>query len=394
MKKKLVIMLVAVMTAAAVFSGCGKKNAQSGTGASAEAEKDVQISAKELLKATDYDAKKCVKLNDYMNMTVELSDSYEVEDEDVQSYIEQLIAMYPAYEKTDKTTVESGDIVNIDYEGTMDGEAFSGGSAQGAHLEIGSGSFIDGFEDGLIGKNVGETVQLDLTFPEDYSNSDLAGKATVFTVTVNSIDSKVDMTYDAMTDEYVSSNFASSGITTVDGMKEQIKSSLESQNEQYKMQEEQTQILEKLVEECTVELPEGLLDQRIAEYKARIQKSADEAEMSLEEYVQNNMGVTEDEFNEQVNTYMEQNLIQELILEAIVADQDISISQNDFDSFVSRYVSAYGIESEEVFYEQYGGEAYVKLSYAENQALSMVMDNTKTTVKASDDEADGSQAEK
>lgn len=387
MKKKLVIMLVAVMTAAAAFSGCGKKGAQTGTSASAEAEEDVQISAKELLKATDYKVEKYVKLNDYMNMTVELSDSYEVEEADVQGYIEQLIAMYPAYEKTDKTTVENGDIVNIDYVGKMDGEAFQGGTDTGAHLEIGSDSFIEGFEDGLIGKTVGETVDLNLTFPEDYNpNPDYAGKDAVFTVTINSIDSQIDMTYDTMTDEYVSSNFGADGVTTVDGMKEQIRSSMESQNYQYKMQELQTKVLEKLEEECTVEFPEGLLDARVTDYKAKVQAKADEAGVSLGEYVQSNMGVAEDEFDEQVQEYIEESLKQELILEAIVEDQDISISQKEFSSFVDRYIAAYQLESEETFFEEYGGEDYVKLSFAENQALAKVLDSVKTTVQESDDD--------
>lgn len=151
----------------------------------------MEIPAKELLKATDYKVEKYVKLNDYMNMTVELSKDYTVSDADIQSYIEYLMSMYPSYEVSDKKTVESGDVVNIDYVGKIDGEEFSGGSATGQHLEIGSGSFIDGFEDGLIGKNVGETVELNLTFPEDYTNNtDLAGKAVVFTVTINSIDTK------------------------------------------------------------------------------------------------------------------------------------------------------------------------------------------------------------
>ena len=384
MKKKMMVVLLAAVTAAAVLGGCGKTDGQTQNSSVAEAENDVQISAKELLNATDYKVEKCVKLNDYMNMTVELDQSYEVTDDDVKSYIEQLISYYPDYEVTDKQTVEEGDIVNIDYVGKKDGEAFSGGSDEGHHLEIGSGSFIDGFEDGLIGKSVGETVDLNLTFPEDYQSEDLAGQDVVFTVTINSIDTEKEMTYDALTDDYVNSNFGTSGISTVEGMKNQIRSDFETQNEQYRMQEIQEKVLDKLAEECTVEIPEGLLDQKITDYKARIQSKADAAGQTLDEFVQANMGVTEEEYNEQVNTYMEESLIKELILEAIVQDQDLSISQSDFDSFVTRYISAYGIESADAFYEEYGGEAYVKLSYAENQALSKVMDSVKTTVKADD----------
>ena len=385
MKKKLVMVLMAVMVATAALGGCGQKGAGTGTSASAEEEQDVEYSAKELLKATDYKVEKYVKLNDYMNMTVELSQDYSVTDEAIQSYIEYLMSQYPSYEVSDKKTVEDGDIVNIDYVGKVDGEEFSGGSATGQHLTIGSGSFIDGFEDGLIGVNVGDTVDLNLKFPDTYTNNtDLAGKDVVFTVTVNSIDTEKEMTYDDLTDEYVSENFASSGIETVDALKSAVSSSLEQQVYSSKMSEIQSGVLSKLLEECEVTLPDGLLDQRISEYKARVNKAVEESGESFEDY----MGMTEDDFNDQVSDYIEESLKQELILEAIVKDQNISISEKNFETFVDSYVSQYGIADRDTFYEEYGGEDYVRLSYAENQALAKVMDSVKTTVADSSDSSD------
>ncbi len=385
MKKKLVMVLMAVMVATAALGGCGQKGAGTGTSASAEEEQDVEYSAKELLKATDYKVEKYVKLNDYMNMTVELSQDYSVTDEAIQSYIEYLMSQYPSYEVSDKKTVEDGDVVNIDYVGKVDGEEFSGGSATGQHLTIGSGSFIDGFEDGLIGVNVGDTVDLNLKFPDNYTNNtDLAGKDVVFTVTVNSIDTEKEMTYDDLTDEYVSENFASSGITTVDGLKSAVSSTLEQSSYSNKMSEIQSGVLSKLLEECEVTLPDGLLDQRISEYKARVNKAVEESGQSFEDY----MGMTEDDFNDQVSDYIEESLKQELILEAIVKDQNISISEKNFETFVDSYVSQYGIADRDTFYEEYGGEDYVRLSYAENQALSKVMDSVKTTVADSSDSSD------
>ena len=385
MKKKLVIVLMAVMVATAALGGCGQKGASTDSSVSAEEEADVEYSAKELLKATDYDVAKYVKLNDYMNMTVELSQDYSVGDEDIQSYIEYLMSMYPSYEVSDKQTVESGDVVNIDYVGTIDGEEFSGGSATEQHLEIGSGSFIDGFEDGLIGKNVGETVELNLTFPENYTNNtDLAGKDAVFTVTINSIDTEKEMVYDDLTDEYVSENFGSSGITTVDDLKSQVSNVLENRNYSNKMTEIQSGVLEKLMDECEVPLPDGLLDQRIAEYKERVNKAVEESGQSFEDY----MGMTEDDFNDQVSDYIEESLKQELILEAVVKDMKLSVSQKSFEEFVDSYVSSYNIADRDTFYEEYGGEDYVRLSYAENQALSKIMDSVKTKVADNTDSSD------
>ena len=312
MKKKLVMILMAVMVASATLGGCGQKGAETGTSVSAE-EEDVQISYKELMKATDYKVQKYVKLNDYMNMTVELSQDYSITDEQIQEYIEYLLSMYPEYETTDKTTVENGDIVNIDYVGKVDGEEFNGGSATGQHLEIGSGSFIDGFEDGLIGKNVGDTVDLNLTFPDSYSNTDLAGKDVVFTVTINGIETKKDIGYEDLTDEYVSENFGTQGISTIDELKSQVSSGLEQQVYSKKMQEVQTEVLAKLLDECEVTIPDGLLDQRIAEYKERVNKMVEDSGQSFEDYT----GKTEDEFYKDIDTTMEESLKQELILEAM-----------------------------------------------------------------------------
>ena len=100
------------------------------------------------------------------------------------------------------------------------------------------------------------------------------------------------------------------------------------------------------------------------------------------------MGMTEDDFNDQVSDYIEESLKQELILEAIVKDQNISISEKNFETFVDSYVSQYGISDRDTFYEEYGGEDYVRLSYAENQALAKVMDSVKTTVADSSDSSD------
>lgn len=164
MKKK-IMLLAAVTLAAGMLSACGKDAAYLSE-----------------IKASDY-----VTLGEYKGIEVTQTEP-EVTDEYVDSYIEYLRSQRAVtVEVTDRTTVQEGDTVNIDYAGYRDGVAFEGGTAQGDSLTIGSGRFIDGFEDGLIGTSVGETVTLDLTFPDNYTNADLAGAAVTFDVTVNSI---------------------------------------------------------------------------------------------------------------------------------------------------------------------------------------------------------------
>jgi len=143
----------------------------------------------------------CVVEN-YKGLTyTEVSD--EVTEADYTDYYNTMLANQPNYTKDDSrdgSLVRSGDVVNIDYEGKIDGVAFDGGTAAGYDLVIGSGSFIEGFEDALIGQTVGTTVDIDVTFPEDYSvNTDLAGQPAVFTVTINYIDQVVD----EVTDDYI-----------------------------------------------------------------------------------------------------------------------------------------------------------------------------------------------
>lgn len=125
----------------------------------------------------NYDMSKYVKLDNYAIEVDSSSESYK------EYYAEKVSSLLIG--KLTEGKVEDGDVVNIDYVGKKDGVAFDGGTAKGSDLEIGSGSFIDGFEDGLIGVEIGSTVDLNLTFPSDYGSADLAGKAVVFTVTVN-----------------------------------------------------------------------------------------------------------------------------------------------------------------------------------------------------------------
>ena len=380
MKKKILIAFAGVLAVAAVMSGCGKNEKQN-TGSSAGAETDVQITAEELLKATDYDVKDYVTLNDYFGMEIVLPTSYEASEENISAYANQMLVSYPEYEAGDKEIVEENDVVNIDYVGKKDGEAFDGGTAEGYRLKIGSNTFIDGFEDGLIGKKVGETVDLNLTFPENYGNTDLAGQEVVFTVTINSIDEEKPVTYEDLTDEYIASNFAASGITTVDSFKEQLKAIIE-QNAQTAIQSE---VLNALTTQCKVELPEGLKDERMTTYMEQVKADIEEQGQTFEEAV----GMTEEEYRQQISDSLEESLIQELILEAIVQNENISISENEYKNFIQMYMSSYGIADEAAFYEQYGDEAYVKLSYAENQVLTQIMDKVKVTY--SDDSSTSAQ---
>ncbi len=381
MKRKLAVFMIGTMAIALLVGGCGSDETAQSTGSAADASETGSADAEEvvydaatLLSATEYDIADYVTLmEDYMSMTVEITGDY-----DVQTFVEENVLCYAVSVESDRTTVEEGDTVNIDYVGTLDGEAFDGGTAEGYDLTIGSGTFIDGFEDGLIGVELGSTVDLDLTFPDSYSNEDLAGQDVVFTVTVNSIYEDIYITYDEMTDEYIASIF-SDYYTTVDEMLADVESYIESQ----KLSDIQTEVLEILIANSTVTLPDSMVDERVADTIASIQSYADAYGMEYEDYVltyYSSYADTVEEFEAYVLETIEGSLMEEFILEAIVYDQQISITGSTFDSFVSVRVSYYGYDSNEDFYDTYGGEEYVRLACAESQALTLVSESVTAVV--------------
>ena len=300
-------------------------------------------------------------------------------DDDVKSNIESMLYNYPDYEDLDKDTVEDGDTVNIDYEGIKDGVAFDGGTAQGAYLEIGSGSFIPGFEEGLVGKKVGEKVKLDLTFPDTYGNKELAGQAVVFNVTINKIVQKIEMTYDKITDEYITKNFAAQGYNNMEELEAGIRTQLEASNESTKATDIQDAIFDKLAEVCTIKgLPDGLLESKVTEYIEQY-KSGLKANygMEMEEYLES-IGSTEEEFNQQAEEFMKESLNNQLILEAIAKKEKIDVDEEGYATYKEGIVSDYGYESEDALIEQYG-EDYVKNAYLTTKTLEMLTESADIT---------------
>lgn len=390
MKKKAVALLLCV-SMMMTLNACGKTNKDNtqGTETVAETETEVIPSSADIT----YDVGDYVSLGDYMNMEVTLDKDYQVTDDMVKNYVNNnVIANYPYYVESDKTVVENGDVANIDYEGLLDGEAFDGGTAQDYDLEIGSGSFIDGFEDGLIGAEVGKETDLNLTFPEDYGNSDLAGKEVVFKVTVNAIKEKQDITYDTLTDEYVTylSDKLGASYETVNDLTSDIRTYLEEQANSSRTQAIRSAVIAKLPEVCTVNaLPDGLLDARMQEYLKKFEDTYCK-DTTLEDYLSSTYNTTVDDFKTQVQSEIETELDTQLILEAIAAVENIEFDEDGFNSYVSSLLSSYGYDSEDALYENYAqtaedGKAYLQTIYLCNKALDRVIENTNVTYNAAEE---------
>ena len=392
-KKAAAVVLASVMAASIVLGGCGNKSSETGntSGSVSTSAEPTEYTAKEMLESTDYDVNDYVKLGKWKKIKVEVDKSYEMTDENIKEAGNNIISSTTYYEEVDDAAAEK-DKVNIDFEGKMNGETFDNGSSSNYDLVLGSGSFIDGFESGLVGHKAGETVTLDLTFPSDYEKTDLAGKPVTFTVKINKVSRPAEMTWDKLTDDYVADNFSSQyGLTTVKDFKDRVNDSMQSQLDVAV----QKAYLEKLVEESEVTLPDGLLDKRIEKTMNSYETTCQQYGMTVDDYIQNYYGKTVDEYKESLKEDLTTSLKEELVLEALVGKLKVKVTADEFNSFVSYYAKYYRM-TEDAFIEECGGKDYLVLNYAEyyqalvqaaKKAKVTYVDNSKTDSSSDDTSA-------
>lgn len=315
----------------------------------------------------DYQAADYVTLGEYKGLKVQI-DLTASEDE-IEEELNSAISRADVMEEITEGTVAEGDIVSIDYEGKLDGEAFDGGTAKDYDLEIGSGSFIDGFEDGLIGVNVGDTVDLNLTFPENYFSEDLAGQEVVFTVTVHAIKRMPELT-----DELVST-MTDGEYTTVDDYKASIRASLEEEKAGQRDAMIMSDLFTQVAANTTInEYPEVMVDYGVQEMNDYYVDMAESFSMEFADFLSMYLGMTEEEFNEQVVLAVQQNLQQEMYLKAIAETEGIELTEEEYEAGCEKYAETYGMESAEELVENYG-ESVVRLSLLQEKVLEFLKES-------------------
>ena len=337
------------------------------------------------IKASDY-----VELPDYSSIPVTAEKS-EISDTLVDSYVDYYVSIDTKTEEvTDRDEVRSGDIVNIDYEGKKDGVAFDGGTASSYDLTIGSGTFIDGFEDGLIGHKVGETLDLDLTFPEDYSAEDLAGQDVVFTVTINSISQSVPS---ELTDEWVVSQ-GISGVETVDEYKAYVKSYLESQAQSSYESELEEQIISYLEDNAVFkqDLPAELTERFLNTYNENIEAYAQNYGLDRDSFMILYYGAEEDAVDDTIREMAEGTAKEYVILQAVADKEKLNVGDSEFKTALSTLAASYGYSSVDEFKENEDAEAYREYLMTEN-VLEFLRDKTVYTPAEDTDAADDAEAE-
>lgn len=315
----------------------------------------------------DYQAADYVTLGEYKGLKVQID--LTVSEDEIEEELNSAISRADVMEEITEGTVAEGDIVSIDYEGKLDGEAFDGGTAKDYDLEIGSGSFIDGFEDGLIGVNVGDTVDLNLTFPENYFSEDLAGQEVVFTVTVHAIKRMPELT-----DELVST-MTDGEYTTVDDYKASIRASLEEEKAGQRDAMIMSDLFTQVAANTTInEYPEVMVDYGVQEMNDYYVDMAESFSMEFADFLSMYLGMTEEEFNEQVVLAVQQNLQQEMYLKAIAETEGIELTEEEYEAGCEKYAETYGMESAEELVENYG-ESVVRLSLLQEKVLEFLKES-------------------
>ncbi len=380
--KKRAIMISMLLVLALSVTGCSQKTATKDedtkteeTAATDDAENtDSDSSEEDTSEDTpttaelmaDIDVEKCVTLGDYKGITVEKT-IQSVTDEDVQNEIDDALASYPV--EVDRAAKE-GDTVNIDYVGKIDGEEFDGGSDQGADLKLGSGKFIDGFEDGLIGASKGETRTLDLTFPDDYTQ-DLAGKAVEFTVTVNAV--KEPLT--EPTDQWVADNI--DGYDNVADYKAGIRSEQEESNEQTAENQVRYSAWTQVIDNCTInEYPETLVEVGENLYEQQVKTYAQYAGMELDAYIESS-GLTQEEYDSNKEEYGKNVAAQALVCQAICNKEGFAIGDDDYQKALDAMLTEYGCTEDELV--QTYGQDNVEQSIMLNRVSDLILENANIT---------------
>ncbi|MFP3811217.1 trigger factor [Bacillus sp. MM09(2025)] len=282
-----------------------------------------------------------VKLGDYKGLNVEKDDAT-VTDEDVQEELKGMQNRQAELVVKEEGAIEEGDTVVLDFEGFVDGEAFEGGKAENYSLEVGSGSFIPGFEEQLVGLEAGAEKDVEVTFPEEYHAEDLAGKPAVFKVKIHEIKAKE---LPALDDEFAKD--VDEEVETLAELTEKTKKRLEEAKENEAEGKLREELVEKASENAEVDIPQAMvdteLDRMMKEFEQRLQMQG----MNLELYFQFS-GQDENALKEQMKEDAAKRVKSNLTLEAIAAAENLQVSDEEVEEELSKMAEAYNMPIENI----------------------------------------------
>ena len=306
-----------------------------------------------------------VKLGKYKGVKVEKADT-DVTDDEINEQIEKERENNARMIEVEGRAIENGDVATIDFEGFVDGVAFEGGKGENYPLTIGSGSFIPGFEDQLIGKNKDEEVEVKVTFPEDYHAEDLKGKEALFKVSVKEVKVKE---LPALDDEFASEV---SEFDTLAEYKEDVKKKLAEKKEKEARNAKEEAVLDAIIADAAMDIPDAMLEtqqrQIVDEFAQRLQMQG----LSLEQYFQFT-GLNAEKLLEQVKPQADRRIKSRLVLEAIVAAENIAASEEEYEKELARMAEVYNMEVDKVK-EMLGDNEKAKKQIMDDLAITKAAD--------------------
>ncbi len=329
-------------------------------------------------KLSKIDAKKYVTLGEYKGLEVTINDTT-VSEGEVDEAVNSALSAKATTEPVTNRAVENTDTVNIDYVGKKDGVAFDGGTASGYNLTIGSHSFIDGFEDGLIGAKIGEKRTLNLTFPENYSSAELAGKDVTFDVTINSISANV---VPELTDTVAKE--LDSTVSTADEYIQKKRENLEKSKSDAAKSAAFADLLGQVQQTSTIvsgdEIPKWLVEKNVETEKKGFEASLTMYGLDMETYLKQ-YGMTEEEFNSQVEEYAAIEAQQQLLVEALAQAENIKLDADYVKTKLKEDADKYGYKSDEfekMLASQGAADTY-RITLLSELVEDMLLKNAKVT---------------
>lgn len=352
MRKKILVSLLALCTLMVFcLTGCGKSGSDG---------------------IYDYDLSNYIVPANYTGVTISPID-VSVTADDIKAEIDSRREAAAETETVTTGTVASGDAINIDYVGTIDGEEFAGGNSQnkGVDIIVGSAGYIDGFEAGLVGAQVGSTVVLDLRFPDNYGSTDLAGKDCQFTVTIHTKELKHIPDYDLDWVKSVSS------CESLNDYEATVYDELLKEATEKAEHDRNNAIWQQLVEKSdALDYPAKELKEEMERYRQYISNYASQFGYTLNDYM-SIMGMDEAKLNEEIENYAKEVVKNEMLLFYIAREQGMTVSDEEYSKAIDDIIKEQGFESEQEFEDQYKmtvEELYSKKYIITDIYLEKVMD--------------------
>lgn len=328
-----------------------------------------QIEAgKDLIFTAVVQTKPEVTLGDYKGIELKKVE-YTVTDEDVNHELEHIAEHNARLVAVEDRPVEKGDTVVIDFEGFVDGKAFEGGKAENHELEIGSGKFIPGFEEQIIGMKIDEDRDIKVTFPEEYPAKELEGKESIFKIKLHEIKKKE---LPEINDEFAKD---ASEFDTLEDWKKSIREKQEKSNESKAKFEMEDSAIEAVCKNAKVDIPSGMIETQLDNMEKDISSRLNYQGMNLDQYLQM-IGKTKKEFRDENKEQAEKQVKTSLVLEAIMKDAKIEVTEEEIDEKIKEMAEMYGQKEEEVK-QNPELRKYVEESLKSEKTIHYIVDNAK-----------------